>query len=617
MAGIALGTHASRVWTNYEYSSQSNRGKSELKNTDGKKTKGKTEAEQEAYNYAFAWSYGISESFTFLIPNFYGSGSGAGQEIGKDSKTAKVFESLGIPAEQAQGMPYYWGAQPFTSGPAYLGVIVCLLALFGVMASTNPLRWWLLGSSIFLIMIAWGKNFAVFNDLLYYYMPLFSKFRAHTMTLSLLQLFVAGLALLGLHAFLTEGADTKKLLPKLYISGGMIGGLCLVFALLGSSLQDFSATGTTEMATEDGKSKQVNNDQAFLNQLARSFKEDTDTPKRILRAIREDRATMQSNDAWRSFGFVAVTVLALWAVSTFFLHWSYGLGAIALLALLDLWSVDRRYLNNTNFVSKSDYESTFSLSESENKILEDNTRYRVANFNRGIASDAITSYNFPSIGGYHGTKLMRYQEVIEKHFAQNTPAVYDMLNLKYVITQNEAGEARATKSPSACGNAWFVGDYDIVPDADAEIKALSSLKPLEKAIIDKRFEKQVGKVGKAQETVGKIKLTKALPDELTYSTDNAKEQIAIFSEIYYVQEGKIFWQAYIDDKPVPHFRANYILRGLVVPAGKHTIKFKFEAPIYNTGEMIALICSLLLFGLLGASAYFYYRQESAKEVPAK
>jgi uncharacterized membrane protein YfhO len=351
-----------------------------------------------------------------------------------------------------------------------------------------------------------------------------------------------------------------------------------------------------------------------LNQLQGSFKDNPDVPKRILRAIKEDRAAMQSNDAWRSFGFVVVAAGVLLAFVMNFLGWEIALTLVGVVGLIDLWAVDRRYLNNENFRTKTEYESFFSLSDAENKVAEDETRHRVANFNRDTFNDGVTSYNFASIGGYHGAKLRRYQDMIDKHFAQNTPAVYDMLNVKYILTANEAGETKAQKNPNACGNAWFVGDYEIVKDADAEINALTSLKPAEKAVIEKRFEKQVSSVGKAQEVTGKIKLTQASPDELTYETNNDKTQIAIFSEIYYAQEGKIYWQAYIDGKEVPHFRANYILRGLVVPAGKHKVTFKFHVPIYHTGETISLICSLLLLGALIGAGFVYYRQMQPQNV---
>lgn len=621
---LALGTHTSRVWTTYEYTSQSIRGKSDLK-SNKESTSGAIDKD-----YAFAWSYGITESFTFFIPNFYGRGTGAGEELGTQSNTIKAFQRIGASPEQAyqesQRMPYYWGAQPFTSGPAYLGAIVCFLAVFGLLASVNPLRWWLLAGAILLIVIAWGKNFAVINDLLFQYLPLFNKFRAHTMTLSLLQLFVVGLGLLGLQALFAEKANLKQLSAKMYISGGVIGGLCLVFAIFGGTFQNYESNGYSEGKTPKEK---VNNDKVFLQQLSGSFKDNPDIPKQILSAVRADRAAMQSADAWRSAIFVGLAMGVLWAFCQGMFVWHYALGAIAFLGLLDLWIVDRRYMNNDNFRSKSDYESYFSISEAENKILEDNTKYRVANLNANTFNDAITSYNFNSIGGYSGAKLRRYQEVIENQFSQNNPALYDMLNVKYVITNKEDGSVGIAKNPNACGNAWFVPDYEVVADADAEMKALSTLKPLEKAILDKRFEKQVSMIKKepaiidttqAKDTtktvkknaVGKIKLEKHTPDELTYQTDNAQAQIAVFSEIYYVQEGKIFWQAYIDGKEVPHFRANYILRGLAVPAGKHTITFKFKVPIYDTGETIALICSVLLLCALAGAGYVYYRQQNAQ-----
>ncbi len=603
---LTLGSHASRLWTTYEYTSQTIRGKSELKATK-ESASGAIDKD-----YAFAWSYGIGESFTFLIPNFYSSG--AGKDASETPNTSKALQEAGIPAEYVTSMPYYWGAQPFTSGPAYLGVIVCLLAFFGLLASANPLRWWLFSGGVLLIVIAWGKNFAVINDLFFQYLPLFNKFRAHTMTLSLLQLFVASLAVLGLQALFAENADLKKLQNKLYISSGVIGGLCLVFALLGGALQDFKTNASTEVAAEAGKTKKLNNDTAFLEQITKSLGDNPDAAKKILRAVRADRASMQNADAWRSVGFIVAATAILWAFCVGFIPSAYALGIIALFCLIDLWSVDRRYLNNTNFKDKSDYAGLFTLSEAENKVLEDKTRYRVLNTNTNTFNDAVTSYNFPSIGGYHGAKLRRYQDLIDKHLSRNTPAVIDMLNVKYVFTVKEKGENQepaVMKNPNACGNAWFVGKYELVENADAELNALTDIKPLEKAVIDKRFASQIGKLENGQQTTGKIKLTKALPDELTYETDNTQTQLAIFSEIYYAQAGKIFWQAYINDTRVEHLRANYLLRGLVIPAGKHKITFKFEVPLYVMGEYISLTCSLLLLIALGVTSYLHYKKQAS------
>ncbi len=599
---LALGTHTSRIWTTYEYTSQSIRGKSDLK-SNKESTSGAIDKD-----YAFAWSYGISESFTFLIPNFYGRGTGAGEELGNQSNTIKAFQKIGASPEQAQeyaqGMPYYWGAQPFTSGPAYLGAVVCFLAFFGLLASSNPLRWWLLAGAVLLTTIAWGNNFFL-NDILFQYLPLFNKFRAHTMTLSLLQLFVVGLGLLGVQAIFDTKNAPNRFLSKLYISAGTVGGLCLIFALFGGMFQTYESTGYTEKKP---------NDKVFVEQLSKNFKDDTQTPKAIMSAIRADRADMQSADAWRSVLFVGLSLAVLWAFCAGLYRWEYALGALGFVGLLDLWLVDRRYMNNNNFKSKSDYESYYSLSEKESKILEDESRYRVANFNRSTFNDAVTSYNFKSIGGYSGAKLRRYQEVIENQFSKNSPAMYDMLNVKYILTASESGEAGVSKNPNACGNAWFVPDYEIVADADAEMKALTDLKPREKAIIDKRFEGQARQVKPAQKEAGKIKLEKATPDELTYQTENPQAQIAVFSEIYYVQEGKVYWQAYIDGKEVPHFRTNYILRGLVVPAGKHKVEFKFKVPIYHTGETISLICSLLLLLALAGAGYAYYQKMKKENV---
>jgi hypothetical protein len=598
---LAVGSHASRLLTTYEYTAETIRGKSELI-TNKQSTSGALDRD-----YAFGWSYGIGETFTLLVPNFYGGGLGSGAELGKNAATPKLLEENGIDPKYARNFPFYWGAQPFTSGPAYLGAIICFLFVFGLIASKNPIKWWFLAVTILFTMIAWGKNFAGLNYFLFDYFPLFNKFRAHTMTLSAVQLFVACMALLGLQELFKADLDKKALLKKLQISAGTVGGLCLVIAILGGVFQDYRATGKTEIAEAGGKTRLVSNDEAFKQNLVQGLQGNEDLAKRILRAIEDDRASMQSSDAWRSFIFIALATGVLWAFLAWGLPLTYAMGGLILLTLIDLWAVDRRYLNDDNFVKKSQYEAVFEPTEADRQLLQDKSRFRVANFTVDTFNDATTSYNHASVGGYHAAKLRRYQELISAYLGRNNMAVYNMLNTKYFLTGDEQGAITAQKNPEACGVTWFVQEYKTVANADAELKSLEKFNPKKTAFVDKRFASQLKDLKIQPDSSATIRLTSAIPDELTYESNAKTPQLAIFSEIYYVQEGKIAWQAYIDGKPVPHLRADYVLRGLVVPAGKHKIEFKFSSPTYQRGETIALVCSILLLIGVGLAIYFDLR----------
>jgi hypothetical protein len=619
--GLAVGSHASRLWTTYEYTQQTIRGPSELK--ANKESKGGADRD-----YAFQWSYGVGESFTFLIPNFVGGGQATGLMMNQDSRTYKALQANGLDPQYTVQMPFYWGDQPFTSGPAYWGAIVILLALFGLLVSRDSIKWWLLAVIVFFVMLSWGKNLAAFNNIVFDTLPLYNKFRAHTMVLSLVQIFVVWLGVLGVKELLSQDFDFKKHLKSLYISAGVVGGLALFFALLGDNMQNFQSSKVTEVRNEKGEIVKKTEDQLLEENLVKAV--GPDAAKNVITAIRGDRKDLQYYDAWRSFVFILLASALLWLALSKTVPSTYVIGGVAFLALLDLWVIDRRYLNNENFVKKSEYEDTFEIEEAERKILADQGHYRVYKVTPNVYQDAITSYYFKSIGGYHAAKLRRYQDLIEKHLGQNNQAIINMLNTKYFIMANEKGETIVQQNREALGNAWFVENYKIVKDADEEINAFNrvaeppitdtlavkkeltkNIDPKKTAVIDQRFKNELNNLKINFDSTAKITLTEYKPDQLTYESDCKSPQLAVFSEIYYNTPGKIYWQAYIDGKEVPHFRANYVLRAMVVPAGKHKIEFKFKVPIYEQGEWISLLCSLLLFSGIGVAIWLTIR-ESAK-----
>ncbi|GAB4399814.1 MAG: YfhO family protein [Microscillaceae bacterium] len=599
--GLAVGSHASRLLTNYAYSQQSIRGQSELRSNT--QSRGGTDRD-----YAFQWSYGIGETFTFIIPHFYGGGSGIGAWLGTKSNTAEAFERNRFDPKYAEGMPYYWGGQPFTSGPAYMGAVLFFLFVMGIWLGTHPIKWWLLGMVLLFTALAWGKNFAPFNDFIFDYLPLYNKFRAVTMVLSVVPLFLAWGAMLGLEALMARAPQATDLPAGFRWSAGLVAGICLFFALLGGAVLNYQSEAYQEIKDEKGKITRLNQDEAFRNNLVNQLQGNEAVANDLMEAIRRDRAAMQRQDAWRSFIFIALAIGLIWLGLKKYFPFSYALWGLAALTLIDLYAVDQRYLNEENYVRKSRFESYFEPSEADRKILADKALYfRVFNTTVSPFNDATTSYHHASIGGYHGAKLRRYQDLIERHLSQNNLAVLNMLNTKYFIVGGPSGELLAQQNPGAMGNAWFVSAYKMVKNADAEIEALQDFDPAKTAIIAEAFAPALKGLKIQPDAKARIRLTGYAPDELSYEYEASRPQLAVFSDIYYVNPGESAWQAYLDGKPVAHFRANYVLRAMALPAGKHRLTFRFESPLYQKGETIALICSLALLLALGLGAYWALR----------
>lgn len=600
-AVLAVGSHTSRLWTTYEYSKQTIRGKSEL-SSNQQSTSGGLDRD-----YAFQWSYGQLETLTFLIPNAYGGASGG--SLNEDSRTFEVLTRNNVPEGTAlnfvSSLPLYWGNQPFTSGPAYLGAIICLLAIFGLFMSSSALRWWLLGISLLFTFLALGKNLGWFNYFVFDYVPLYNKFRAVTMILSVLQLFVVWLAVLGLESLAEQSLDKAKALKSFYYSLGLVGGICLIFFAIGSSFLSFKDTSVVGTQTNKlGEKVEITKHEQMVSQFSQ-MTGDAGFGNRIAQAIVQDRASLLRQDALRSLVYVLLAGGLIFAFLRYNLDFNYALAGLILLVSLDLLGVARRYLNNDDFEKSSKFEALFDRSPADRKILEDKSlNVRVLNTTRSPFQDAVTSYHHQSVGGYSAVKLRRYQELIDAHLAQNNQAVYNMLNTKYFIFAGQAGDLQAQENPEALGNAWFVKDFKIVKNADEEIAALDDFDPSQIAFVDQRFAEQLKGLNPQPKASDKIKLVKSAPNYLVYESETNSELLAIFSEIYYVNSGKSEWTAYIDGRAVPHLQANYVLRGLRVPAGKHKIEFKFDSPIYKMGIYIDLIASLALFLVLGIALWW-------------
>jgi hypothetical protein len=560
---FAVATNITNLWATYEYSKETIRGKTELTSEKSNRTSGLDK------DYATGWSYGKMETMTLLIPDFYG-GSSQGA-LSETSNTYKALKANNIDDNQAQKiiktLPLYWGTQPGVAGPVYIGAIVMFLFIFGLFVVENKYKWWLLAATILSILLAWGKNFMPFTDFFMHYVPGYNKFRAVSMTLVIAEFCIPLLGILGLQQVFSGQTDKKKLLKSLYYSLGIAGGISLFFAVLGSSIFDFVSP-----ADEQYKSY---------------------FPDWLMTALRADRAALLSADAFRSLAFIVLAGAAIWAMISQKIKKPVFFTVLILLVLIDMWSVNRRYLNNASFVRKSVAAVPFEPSLADQIIMKDkDPDFRV--FNQSVGNpfaDASTSYFHKSLGGYHGAKLRRYQELIDFQLSKGNMNVFNMLNTKYFIVPDEkSGQPQMQINMQAMGNAWFVNNAHMVNNADEEINALTNFVPAETAIYDKRFENQVKGHFIAKDESATIVLTNYEPNHLTYKSETSREQLAVFSEIYY-DKG---WNAYIDGKPAPYFRADYVLRAMIVPAGIHTIEFKFEPQVYKTGEKISYASSILL-----------------------
>lgn len=578
-AVIAVLPNITSLWATYEYGAYTMRGKSDLKSDMAAGKEGLSQ------KYATDWSYGVGETMTVLIPNFKGGGSNG--ELDKKSNTYKALLDNNIPKSQATGiiknLPLYWGDQPFTSGPVYLGAIICFLFVLGLFTLKGNDKWWLLGAAILSIVLSWGRNFPPVTDFFFHYVPGYNKFRAVSMTLVIAQLVFPVMALLALKRIFSGEILAEELKKKLIYSLAFVGGITLLFVVMPGMFFDFSAESDEKYA-------------------ASGF------PGWLIDAIRDDRQSLLSSDALRSLIFILLSAGVIWLYMLNKLKKEIAMIIFAALVLADMLPVDLRYLNKDNFVAKSKAEKPFTPTQADKIILEDkDPDFRVLNLAVNTFNDASTSYYHKSIGGYHGAKLKRYQEMIDNHISKMNIDVLNMLNTKYIITRGEEGQApRPQQNPGALGSAWFVNEYKLVANADSEIVALNNFKPEQTAIVDNIFEKELNGFTPQKDSTAQISLTDYKPNYLVYQSKAAGEQLAVFSEIYY-DKG---WNAYVDGNPTPHFRANYILRAMRVPAGEHKVEFKFEPTAYYTGEKISLAGSVLLFLFVGGAVFFSLKQDN-------
>ncbi len=608
---FAVMSNYSKLATTMEYGDYSMRNKSELTDDSGDQTGGLP------ISYATQWSYGIDETMTLLIPGFRGGSNNV--ELSENSKTYEALSKLdkNFAKQFIEHVNFYWGKQIITSGPVYVGAIVVFLFVLGLFLVDKRYKWWILGAAVLGIMLSWGKNFLPLTEFFMNYVPGYNKFRTVSMTLVIPQIVMPILAMLALKKAIFDDIPKQKLFKALKWSAGITGGLALLFVLMPSMSGNFSSDNDVRMVQSiSGSNMQVQ--QLLMDSL--------------IPALEEDRSTMVRNDAFRSLLFILLSagLIYLYRIRKIKMSQYMVIGLFGVLFLADMWPVNKRFLNEDNFVSKSVAKQPFTPSVADNAILNSKgLNNRVLNLTVSPFMDASTSYFHQSIGGYHGAKMGRYQDLINTllpdemnmfiHAVQSQDIqmldstlvnlnVLNMLNTRYIIVNPNSAPMVNT---FAMGNAWFTEEIVVVANADEEIDQLAQIDIRKQTSVDQRFNSYIKDKKFSPDSSAFISLVEYEPNKLTYKYNSSSEQLAVFSEIFY-DKG---WQAYIDDVKSEHFRVNYILRGMFIPEGDHTIIFEFKPKTYYTGEKISYASSVVLI-LLMLGAIFFDWKNRKKELVA-
>ena len=608
VGALAVGCNITNLWNTYEYAKSTIRGPSELTSDKSNQTSGLDK------DYATQWSMGTTETMTLMIPGFKGSSSSI--RIG-ETKSALKDVDPNMRENVASGTQY-WGDQPFTSSP-YSGAIIVFLFVLSLFIVPGRIKWALLSITIFSILLSWGKNFMWLTDLFLDYFPGYNKFRAVSMILVMAEVAFPILAVLAMDKIIKSKDLFKqkinlKFINKeisvqtaFFISFGLTGGLSLLFYLMPSLTTFFGAGEYNKIFDSVSKSNGA--------ELAQQYVDNIEIARKAL----------FKGDVIRSFFFITLAAAAIWLFVKSTINKSILIPILAVLVLFDLSLVDKRYLNDKNFTSKQDAKTPFAQTKADLAILQDqDPDYRVLNMTVNTFNDASTSYYHKSIGGYHAAKLRRYQELIDAHIQnalqdilstlKSNPTdssvkatlarqgVLNMLNTKYIIYNTDAEPIQNTFT---LGNAWFVSKITLAQNADEELKLVGQINPATTAVVDNRYESQIEGFAPKTDPTATIKLTEYKTNVLSYQSNSTTEQLAVFSEIYY----KDGWNAYVDGQLTPHFAADWVLRAMRVPAGKHTIEFKFEPTRYYTAEKISLASSLCLFGFIGGALFLAFKRK--------
>lgn len=568
---FSLAMNATNLMATSEYAKESTRSKSDLTiNPDGSKKEGTGGLSK---TYITEYSYGISESLNLFVPRLFGGSNN--EPIAKDSEAVKKMQRLfGISSTDAQqfaGQLMYWSDQSYVAAPAYIGAVVMFLFVLGIFLVDGKLKKWIIIGGVTMLLLSWGKNFSVLTNLFIDYMPLYNKFRAVSSIQVIIELVVPVLGVFGLYHFLNTDKQKDDKLKALKYTIGITGGLAIAFYLLKGSLFDFVS----------------NRDGMLLENYGPDF----------LKLIKTERESLFTRDVLRSLVFVILSAITLWMYLKDKFKENLVLVVIGCLVLFDLVAVDKRYVNSDDFVSASQINKPFQKTSADAQILEDTSHYRVLDFSNNPFNTARTSYFHKAFGGYHAAKPKRAEDIFEFYVSKNNMSVVNMLNLKYIIQEKE-GRLVALNNPYSNGNAWFIEGVKTVTSADEEIQLLDSLNLKKQAIVLEGTTTLESTY--KLDSLATLKLTSYKPNHLVYKTSNSNNGVAVFSEMYY----KNGWNAYIDGTLKPHFRTNYVLRGLEVPKGNRKIEFKFEPQVIETGSNIALASSIgFLLLILGGLFY--------------
>ncbi|MDX6188299.1 YfhO family protein [Flavobacterium sp. Fl-318] len=575
-AGIlAIGANATNLLATSEYAKFSTRSNSELTfNPDGTK---KTNENALSREYITEYSYGIAESLNLIAPRLFGGSNH--ENVGTDSRMYSFMIEKGVPSEQAQdfvsGMPTYWGDQPIVAAPAYIGVVVFFLAVLALFIDDRKIKYVFLSGALVSLILSWGKNFSLLTDFFIDYVPMYDKFRAVSSIQVILELCFPVLAVMGLQSFF-KAKEEPKLQQKALVQTGVFGLGILLILVFTKSMFHFSGSS----------------DSYYLESYGPDFVD----------ALKEDRMSLYSADLLRSGFFIVVTFGILWLFIKNKFSQNTTLVIVGVLMIFDLFFVDKKYVSAKDFVSPVQIAAPFQETPSDAQILKDTTHYRVFEVN-GNMSSARASYFHHSLGGYHAAKPRRIQQLFDYQIAKNNMEVLDMLNVKYIIQTDKEGKEFPTVNPNTNGNAWFVSSVRLVNKPDDVMKALDNIDTKRVAVFNVREHEgkfRNARLKKQWDTTGTIKTVVYKPNYIKYQSDNKKDGLAVFSEMYY----KNGWNAYIDGQLTDHFPVDYVLRAMEIPGGQHTIEFKFEPQVVKTGSTITLISSIGMLLLLIGGIYF-------------
>lgn len=603
-AVIGVSINASNLYHTYQYSKETMRGKSELvKSGEDKANQTKSGLDRD---YITQWSYGIGETFSLLVPNVKG---GASVPLSKNETAMKKADPTYTQYGLYNQISQYWGDQPGTSGPVYVGAFVMLLFVLGLFILKGPMKWALLGATLLSVLLSWGKNFMFFTDMFLDYIPMYDKFRAVSSILVIAEFTIPLLAIMTLKKIIDRPEILKEKLKYVYISFGLTGGIAFLFALMPGV---FFSSYVPEME---------------MAMLQNALPAEHVAP--LVKSLEEMRMAVFTADAWRSFIIVTIGTLLLLAYNAGKLKTNLLVASIAALCLLDMWTVNKRYLDDGQFVPKSTEMTTLPKTSTDEYILQDKSLdYRVLNLAGNTFNENNTSYWHKSIGGYHAAKLRRYQEMIDYHInkemnvlrkdvaqaggnmelvsPRNFP-VLNMLNTKYFIFPGADDRTIPVKNPYAFGNAWFVDNIEYVDNANEEIERIDQIDLSKTALVDIKFKKELNGVENVyKDSLSSVSLISYEPNKLVYKTKSAKDGVAVFSEIYYPG-----WEVTIDGEPAQHGRANYILRIMNIPAGEHTVEFSFDPKSLHITETIAYIAFALLVATILIIFVLAFRKKKA------